>query len=81
MLATFINNLHVQNFMTTVKKHDFIEIDYTGKTKDDNFIFDTTEENVAKDNDLYEQKSEYSTSEHSPHVLENLPRVIFQKPR
>jgi len=36
----------------TVKKHDFIEIEYTGKIKDDNIIFDTTDEKVAKENNL-----------------------------
>lgn len=36
-----------------IKKNDIIEIDYTGKLAEDNQIFDTTEEQVAKDNELY----------------------------
>jgi len=38
--------------MTTVSKKDFIEIEYTGKLKEDNIIFDTTDEKVAKENNL-----------------------------
>ncbi|MBI2522890.1 peptidylprolyl isomerase [Candidatus Woesearchaeota archaeon] len=39
--------------METVKKRDFVEIEYTGKIKGDNIIFDTTDENVAKENNLH----------------------------
>ena len=38
--------------METVKKRDFIEIEYTGKIKEGNIIFDTTDEKVAKENNL-----------------------------
>ena len=38
--------------METIKKHDFIEIEYTGKLKEDNLVFDTTDEKVAKENNL-----------------------------
>ena len=38
--------------MEQIKKHDFLEIEYTGKLKEDNLIFDTTDENVAKENNL-----------------------------
>ncbi len=37
----------------TIKKHDFVEIEYTGKLKDENIIFDTTDEKVAKENKLH----------------------------
>ena len=33
----------------TIKKNDFIEIDYTGKFADDNQVFDTTKESVVKE--------------------------------
>ena len=46
--------------MTTVKKHDFVEIDYTGIINGDNTIFDTTEEKVAKENNLYNKNADYS---------------------
>ena len=38
--------------MEKVSKKDFIEIEYTGKLKDENVVFDTTDETVAKENGL-----------------------------
>ena len=38
--------------MEKVSKKDFIEIEYTGKLKDENVVFDTTDEKVAKENGL-----------------------------
>ena len=46
--------------MIVVKYHDFVEIEYTGRTKDDNSIFDTTEEKVAKENGVYDKHVSYS---------------------
>jgi len=34
--------------MTTVTKGEFVEIEYTGRTKSDNHLFDTTDEKLAK---------------------------------
>ena len=48
--------------MAQVKQNDFIEIDYTGRTKDDNFVFDTTEKSVAQKAGLSDQKSDFSPS-------------------
>ncbi len=45
--------------MAQIKEKDFIELEYTGKIKEDNLIFDTTDEKVAKDNSLYEEGAEY----------------------
>jgi len=42
-----------------IKEGDYIEIEYTGKTKDDGIIFDTTDEKVAKDNQFHNPKQEY----------------------
>jgi FKBP-type peptidyl-prolyl cis-trans isomerase 2 len=42
--------------MANVKENDFVEIEYTGKTKDDNYIFDTTNEKTAKENGLYDPR-------------------------
>ena len=39
-----------------IKKNDFIEIDYTGKFAEDNQIFDTTKEDIAKENDFYNEQ-------------------------
>ncbi len=46
--------------MAIVKKHDFVEIEYTGRIKEDGTIFDTTEEKVAKENGVYDKNNDYS---------------------
>jgi len=38
--------------MEKISKKDFIEIEYTGKLKEENLVFDTTDEKVAKENNL-----------------------------
>ena len=35
--------------MATIKNGDFVEVEYTGKVIDDNFVFDTTSEKIAKE--------------------------------
>jgi FKBP-type peptidyl-prolyl cis-trans isomerase 2 len=42
-----------------IKKKDFIEIEYTGRLKEENLVFDTTEEKVAKDNKIHSEKAQY----------------------
>jgi len=42
-----------------IKKHDFVEINYTGKLKDDKVVFDTTNDQVAKDNNIHNPKYKY----------------------
>lgn len=42
------------------KENDFIEINYIARTKDDNKIFDLTDEKAAKENNLYQKNKEYS---------------------
>jgi len=42
-----------------IKQKDFIEIDYTGKVKEDNVIFDTTDEKAAKENDIHNEEMTY----------------------
>ena len=36
-----------------VKKGDFVELEYTGRFKEDNFVFDTTNEEIAKNNNIH----------------------------
>lgn len=43
-----------------LKKKDFIEIDYTGRLKEDNSFFDTTSEQVAKDEKVHNPQTKYS---------------------
>ena len=45
--------------MAVIKEKDFVEIDYTGRTKEDNALFDTTQEEVAKKEGVHEQHSHY----------------------
>ena len=45
--------------MTKVKEKDFIELEYTGKIKEGNVIFDTTIEKIAKEQKLFDENSEY----------------------
>lgn len=45
--------------MAIIKKHDFVEIEYTGRLKDSNKVFDTTDEKTAKDNNLYNESYKY----------------------
>jgi FKBP-type peptidyl-prolyl cis-trans isomerase 2 len=42
-----------------IKKGHFIEISYTGIIKDGNLVFDTTDEKVAKENNIFNSKAEY----------------------
>lgn len=43
----------------SIQKGDFIKVSYTGKTADDNRVFDTTDEDVAKANNIYNEKGKY----------------------
>lgn len=42
-----------------LKKNDFIKIEYTGKVKENDMIFDTTDEKLAKDNGFFNPKMQY----------------------
>jgi FKBP-type peptidyl-prolyl cis-trans isomerase 2 len=42
-----------------IKIGDFIELDYTGRIKDDKIVFDTTIEETAKASDIYSKKFNY----------------------
>lgn len=45
--------------MAQIKNGDFIEVDYMGKVKDSNQIFDLTNKEEAKKNNLFDEKREY----------------------
>jgi len=65
-----------------VKKNDFIEIEYTGKLKDEGSVFDTTHENVAKENHLHREDAEYGPiiiCVGEKHVLKGLDEFIIGK--
>lgn len=42
-----------------IKEKEFIELEYTGKLKEDNIIFDTTDEKTAKENKIDQENTEY----------------------
>ena len=46
--------------MATIKKHDFVEIEYTGRIAEDGSIFDTTEEKIAIENGMHDKNADYS---------------------
>src|SRR3989344_5069538 len=45
--------------MAAIKHHDFVEIEYTARTKEDNAIFDTTQEDVAKKEGVLDKNTHY----------------------
>lgn len=42
-----------------IKNHDFVELEYTGRLKETNEVFDTTDEKIAKDAEIFSEKAEY----------------------
>ena len=42
-----------------IAEKDFVELEYTGKLVEDNTIFDTTDENIAKKSGLFNQQAKY----------------------
>src|SRR3989339_332344 len=44
----------------TLKQHDFVEIEYTGKFTDGN-VFDTTDKKLAQENNIYSSHMQYGT--------------------
>jgi FKBP-type peptidyl-prolyl cis-trans isomerase 2 len=47
--------------MSAIKKKDFVEISFVGKLKNEGHIFDTTDEKVAKENNLYNPNIKYGS--------------------
>ncbi len=43
----------------TIKKGEFVELEFTAKLKESGEIFDTTDENLAKEHDLFSKRMEY----------------------
>ncbi len=43
----------------TITKGDFVEVEYTGRLKGSNAVFDTTDEKIAKESTLHEGKMKY----------------------
>jgi len=65
-----------------IKKGDFIELDYTGRIKDDKIVFDTTVEQVAKDSRIFSQKYKYKPiiiCVGETHVVQGLDHTLMGK--
>lgn len=45
--------------MAAIKEKDFVELDYTGRVHDTGDVFDTTDETIAKANELNEENATY----------------------
>ena len=61
--------------MDTVKKGDFIKIDYVAKVKDTGFVFDLTSEEIAKKEKIYREGDDYTPATlvvGAGHVLKGL---------
>jgi len=43
----------------TVKEKDFVEVEYTASVKSDNFVFDTTDEKIARQNNIHNPNMSY----------------------
>ena len=65
-----------------VKKNDFVQIEYTGKLKDDGSVFDTTDEKITKENHLYREGAEYGPiiiCVGEKHVLKGIDSFLIGK--
>lgn len=68
--------------MATVKRHDFVEIEYTGRIKEDGTVFDTTDEKIAKESGFYEKNADYSSIViciGESYILKELEELIIGK--
>ena len=66
----------------TIKNNDFAEIEYTGRLKEDNTIFDTTDEKIAKENNLFDEKADYGPiviCVGQEHVLKGIDAALIGK--
>ncbi|MBD3203524.1 hypothetical protein GF327_04470 [Candidatus Woesearchaeota archaeon] len=64
-----------------LKKGDFIEIEYTGKT-DDEEVFDTTDKKTAEENEIFDERIHYGpiiVCLGENHLLEGLEKFIIGK--
>ena len=79
---TFIN-LHLRpDLMAAVKNNDFIEVEYTGRLKDDNSVFDTTDSETAKKSGLESENASYGpviVCVGEGHLIKGIDKAIVGK--
>lgn len=63
----------------SVKEHDFVELDYTGRLKEGNSVFDTTEERVARDNGMKGKFGRITICLGKGHLLKGLEKKLVGK--
>jgi FKBP-type peptidyl-prolyl cis-trans isomerase 2 len=62
--------------------NDFIEVEYTGKTVQEQIVFDTTNEKTAKENDLFREEVKYGgiiICIGQKHVVQGLDEALIGK--
>ncbi|MBS3137480.1 FKBP-type peptidyl-prolyl cis-trans isomerase [Candidatus Woesearchaeota archaeon] len=65
-----------------VSMNDFVEIEYTGKTAQEQIVFDTTYEKTAKENDLFREGVKYGgiiICIGHKHVVQGLDEALVEK--
>ena len=79
---TFIN-LHLRPTpMAAVKNNDFIEVEYTGRLKGDNSVFDTTDKEIAKKSGLESENASYGpviVCVGEGHLIKGIDKAIVGK--
>ena len=65
-----------------INKHDFVEVEYTGRFKDTKEVFDTTDAKVAQEAKIFSEKAEYAPviiciGEH--HILRGIDEFLEGK--
>ena len=67
-----------------INNGDFVRLNFTGKIKENDEIFDTTFEDVAKEADLFDENKEYKPIPivvGGNHLLPAIEEAIVQKTR
>ncbi len=62
-----------------IEKGDFVRINYTGRIKESKKVFDTTDEKVAKENNIYNEKINFKASPiviGASHVIKGLDEAL-----
>lgn len=65
-----------------IKIKDFVEIEYTGRVKEDSTIFDTTDEKIAKENNMFNDHADYGSiviCVGQEHVLKGIDAALIGK--
>lgn len=68
--------------MNTIKKYDFVEIEYVGRIKGTDQIFDLTDEELAKKNNIYNKNLKYGPiviCVGENHIIKGLDKNILGK--